>query len=69
LNRYATVIASNTKYTSERFYHQFWVFVELFIKSNFDESYLQGNYTAVTEAYWSFLKCCDKEVTEIGISD
>lgn len=62
LNNHATVIASNHQQGSPNFHKQFGRFVELFEKSGFDEDYLEGEPTAVTEAYWSFLHCCQFEV-------
>ena len=58
LNNHATVTASNYKQCSPDFSKQFERFVELFEESGFDENYLQGEPTAVTKAYRSFLHCC-----------
>ncbi|PUU74465.1 hypothetical protein B9Z19DRAFT_1110612 [Tuber borchii] len=62
LNKYATVIASKKQYGSNTFYENFAAFIDLFKKSNYDEGFLWGEPTAVTSAYWVFVKSCEDEV-------
>ena len=40
-------------------------FVELFEKSGYEETYLDGEPTEVTDAYKEFLGCIKDEVTEV----
>jgi len=63
LNCHAAVIASDHKYGSPKFYQQFANFVKLFMNSGYDQRYLEGERTAVTDAYWAFIKCCKHQVT------
>lgn len=65
LNIHAAILASNTRRGTEIFYEQFIAFIKLFQSSNFDPSYLEGNPTPVTNAYWVFQKCCKEEVVDI----
>lgn len=64
LNRHATVIASSQKRGSDTFYENFAEFIDLFKKSNYDEGFLGGRPTAVTAAYWMFVKSCQDEVED-----
>jgi hypothetical protein len=57
LNLHAGVRADNNKSGTCEFYARFAEFIQLFQASNYDESYLNGDPTDVTRAYWSILGC------------
>ena len=67
LNIYADTITSNSKVASDRFHELFQRFIELFEKSGYQETYLDGESTEVTDAYEVFLGCFEDEVTEDGV--
>jgi hypothetical protein len=54
LNTHAGVAASQYQKGSARFSTLFTEFVRLFKESGYDESYLSGDATEVTCAYWEF---------------
>jgi len=64
LNIHGTVIASSNKHGSDKFYQRFANFVDLFKKSEYNEDFLEGPPTAVTAAYWAFLRSSKEEVSE-----
>jgi hypothetical protein len=68
LNTHAGVIASKYKIGSDEFYTRFAEFVKLFKESDYDDSYLDGNPTGVTRAYWGFLNCIRDEVTRVEVN-
>ena len=65
LNIYAETITSASKVGSDMFRKLFRNFVELFEKSGYEETYLDGEPTEVTDAYKEFLGCIKDEVTEV----
>lgn len=65
LNTHAGVVASKHKTGSDESYKRFAKFVGLFEQSNYDEGYLEGNLTNLTQAYLSFLNCIEDEVTRV----
>ena len=66
LNRHAKIAASKHEAGSDKFYTLFAEFVRLFVASDFDQGYLDGNVTDVTRAYWAFLHCIKDEVTRVA---
>ncbi|RPA97468.1 hypothetical protein L873DRAFT_1836374 [Choiromyces venosus 120613-1] len=71
LNTHAGVLASNNETGSHRFYSLFAQFVRLFKQSGkgYDEGYLDGISTDVTNAYLAFVNCINTEVRRVEVSD
>jgi len=67
LNRHASIVPSNSLQPGDKFHKSFAEFVDLFERSNFDETYLQGDKTAVEDAYWLFLKYCENDVVKVPV--
>ncbi|PUU76827.1 hypothetical protein B9Z19DRAFT_1129131 [Tuber borchii] len=65
LSTHARVLASHKRTGSPRFYNLFNEFIRLFTESGmgYDVSYLVGDRTEVTNAYWEFVTCVKTEVT------
>ena len=62
LDAHAGIKADTHQVGSDKFYELFGDFIRLFEESGFNTGYLQGNPTAVTEAYWAFICCLGEEV-------
>jgi len=64
LNTRASVVSSKYEMTTEKYCELFDNFLGLFKEfgDGYDQSYLDGDPTAVTSAYWAFLNCQKTEV-------
>ena len=69
MNTHASVIASNYRVGSDKFYTLFAEFVKLFEESDYDERFLDEPATDVTIAYWRFLNCNKDEVTRVEAAE
>ncbi|PUU79218.1 hypothetical protein B9Z19DRAFT_980355 [Tuber borchii] len=62
LNCHAEIKASRTKKASPLFYERFETFIDLFKKSNYDQTYLQDHRSALAIAYQRFWDAHKQEV-------
>jgi len=69
LNLHATNIACSFKTTTPKFHELFAKFITVLEESGFDNSYLNGQETTLTNAYWSFHNCIRSEVKLIKPSN
>jgi len=63
LNTHATIISSNRKVATPKFFDAFANFISRFQKSGFDESFHEKD-TVVTHAYEEFLSLAENEVNQ-----
>jgi len=71
LNAHATTIACKEKTVSDEFHRRFAHFITVFTEhgDGFEQGYLSGYPTEVTDAYWEFMRCLNTEVRWVGDSD